>query len=256
MLTVGSLFAGIGGIELGLEWTGGFQTVWQCEIDPYAKRVLAKHWPDVPRWDDVRTFPPEPIKRWKCDVICGGFPCQGISAANFRATGLADERSGLWSEYARVLRVLRPRWVIIENVPALTFRGLDTVLGDLSTLGYDAEWQTISAQAIGSPITRDRLFVVASTASERCHADGVFGTRPPKTTSEKQAARTRCWPGQCQHSPALPDRVRWCPDAAVCRMVDGLPGELDRYRAVGNAVVPQVVQWIGEQILEAEKGKQ
>jgi DNA (cytosine-5)-methyltransferase 1 len=108
MLTVGSLFAGIGGIELGLERTGGFQTLWQVEQDEFARRVLAKHWPDVPRWDDVRTFPPD--EGWRCDLVCGGFPCKQTSTAaavHGRRHGLSGADSGLWHEQRRVIGRLR-----------------------------------------------------------------------------------------------------------------------------------------------------
>src|SRR5687767_562507 len=111
-MTFGSLFAGIGGFDLGFE-RAGMRCEWQVEIDPYCRRVLAKHWPDVRRWDDVRTFPPD--GDWGVDVICGGFPCQDISAAGKQA-GIEGERSGLWGEYERIIRVLRPRIVVVENV--------------------------------------------------------------------------------------------------------------------------------------------
>jgi DNA (cytosine-5)-methyltransferase 1 len=161
-LTVGSLFAGIGGIDLGLERTGGFETVWQVEIDDYARRVLAKHWPNVRRWDDVRTFPPEPAEEWRCDVICGGFPCQDISDAGSKL-GLSGKRSGLWREFARIIRVLRPLYVVVENVAALLDRGIGDVLGDLATIGYDAEWEVLSACAFGAPHTRERVFIIANS---------------------------------------------------------------------------------------------
>lgn len=133
-LTVGSLFSGIGGLELGLE-RAGMRTVWQVEQNEYCRKVLAKHWPDVQRFIDVRevgahNLPP-------VDLICGGFPCQDISNAG-TMEGLAGERSGLWSEYARIVRELRPRYVVVENVSALLARGIGCVLGDLAGLGSAA----------------------------------------------------------------------------------------------------------------------
>jgi len=116
-LRVGSLFSGIGGLELGLE-RAGMAIAWQVEIEPYALRVLEKHWPAAHRWEDVRTFPPQDGRDWSCDVIAGGFPCQDVSLAGKRA-GLAGERSGLWAQFARVIRELGPRWVLAENVPGL-----------------------------------------------------------------------------------------------------------------------------------------
>ena len=162
-LTVGSLFAGIGGLDLGLE-RAGMECKWQVEINEYSQRVLAKHWPDVRRWDDVRTWPQPDTDR--VDVICGGFPCQDISVAG-RGAGLAGERSGLWREMLRIIRDIRPRYVVIENVAALLVRGLDTVLWDVAESGYDAEWSTVSACSMGAPHARDRLFIVAYRNEKR-----------------------------------------------------------------------------------------
>src|SRR5271166_2072777 len=177
-LTFGSLFAGIGGMDLGLE-RAGMTCAWQVENDPWATRVLAKHWPNVRRWDDVRTFPPmadterqsetstnlphctEPpcwntwfesccCREWSVDLICGGFPCQDISYAG-KGAGLAGERSGLWYEFARIVRTIRPRYVLVENVSALLTRGLDAVLGTLVADGYGCEWACIPAAAVGAP---------------------------------------------------------------------------------------------------------
>jgi DNA (cytosine-5)-methyltransferase 1 len=167
-LTFGSLFAGIGGFDLGLE-RAGMRCEWQVEIDPYARAVLAKHWPDVRRHEDVRTFPPQEGE-WGVDVICGGFPCQDISVAG-KGAGLAGARSGLWYEYARIIGELRPRYVIVENVAALLARGMGTVLGDLSTLGYDAEWHVIPASAVGAPHRRERVWIVAHAVSSRAGSE-------------------------------------------------------------------------------------
>lgn len=157
-MTFGSLFAGIGGMDLGLE-RAGLTCKWQVEIDGYCRRVLAKHWPDVRRWDDVRAFPPAEGD-WSVDLIAGGFPCQDISSVGRRA-GIEGERSGLWSRYAEIVGLLRPSYVLMENVPNLLSLGLDRVLGDLSAIGYDAEWETLPAGAFGAPHLRWRVFVVA-----------------------------------------------------------------------------------------------
>src|SRR6476661_6834913 len=130
MLTFGSLFAGIGGIDLGLE-RAGMRCAWQVEIDDYATRVLAKHWPDVTRFRDVRSVGAHNLT--PVDLLAGGFPCQDISDAGKRA-GIEGARSGLWSEFARLIGELRPRYVLVENVTALLRRGMGTVLGDLAAL--------------------------------------------------------------------------------------------------------------------------
>jgi DNA-cytosine methyltransferase len=170
VLNVLDLFSGIGGISarksrdavsLGLE-RAGMRTVAFCEIEPYCRAVLRKHWPNVPCYDDVRTLTADRLEQTELlpDVICGGFPCQDISIAG-KGAGIEGERSGLWKEYARIIGELRPRYVIVENVAALLGRGLGRVLGDLAALGYDAEWHCIPASAVGAPHRRDRLWLVA-----------------------------------------------------------------------------------------------
>jgi len=187
-MNVLDLFSGIGGFSLGLE-RAGMRTVAFCEIDPYCRRVLAKHWPTVPVWGDIRTLtgqiiadaigsqlreqsgrrhgasgadPAQPGCNGSqgIDLICGGFPCQDISVAG-KGAGIGGARSGLWSEYARIIGEVRPRYVIVENVAALLGRGLDVVLGDLAALGYDAEWHCIRAADVGAPHLRDRVWIIA-----------------------------------------------------------------------------------------------
>ncbi len=162
MLRLLDLFSGIGGFSLGLERSGAFETVAFCEIEPYCQKVLAKHWPKVPIYDDVRTITAERLAAdgIAVDAICGGFPCQDISTAG-KGAGLAGERSGLWFEYARIISEVRPRYVIVENVSALLARGLDEVLRTLAEIGYDAEWHCIPASAVGAPHRRDRVWIVA-----------------------------------------------------------------------------------------------
>ena len=160
------LFSGIGGFSLGLERTGGFETVAFCEIDPFCRQVLAKHWPGVPIHDDIRTLNADWLAEtgaWP-DVICGGFPCTDISVAG-KGAGITGPQSGLWREYARLIGEIRPRFVLVENVAALLGRGLADVLGDLAALGYDAEWHCIPASAIGAPHRRDRVWIVADATS-------------------------------------------------------------------------------------------
>lgn len=157
-MNVVSLFAGIGGFELGLE-RAGMTVVAQCEINPKCRLLLREHWPEVQQFEDVCTMRAADVPH-RVDVICGGFPCQDISFAG-KGAGLAGERSGLWREYARLVREFRPDYVIVENVAALLGRGLGDVLGDLAALGYDAWWDCIPASAVGAPHRRDRLWLVA-----------------------------------------------------------------------------------------------
>ena len=161
-LKVLDLFSGIGGFSLGLERTGGFETVAFCEIEPFPRAVLKEHWPDVPCYEDVRTLTADQLRSdgIAVDVICGGFPCQDLSYAG-KGAGLEGARSGLWSEIARLVGELRPQYVIVENVSALLSRGLGRVLGDLAEIGYGAEWHCIPASAVGAPHIRDRIWIIA-----------------------------------------------------------------------------------------------
>ena len=239
-MTFGSLFSGIGGMDLGLE-RAGMTCRWQVEIDEYANNVLAAHWPDVPRYRDVRTFAHERIDGLSVELIAGGFPCQDISDAGKRR-GIDGERSGLWSEFARVVRVLRPRLVLVENVPALLRRGMQRVLGDLAACGYDAEWDCIPACAFGAHFRGDRVFIVAEDTA----AGGVRRERR-WSTNEPQVAHswgidefTRLLRHELQHG---------IPAGSLGRISDGVSHRVDRLRGIGNAVVPQVAEWIGTRIL-------
>jgi DNA (cytosine-5)-methyltransferase 1 len=154
------LFAGIGGFALGAKWAGlEFDAHYFSEVDPYAISVYSKRFPNAIPLGDIRTITADSLPRgdW---IIAGGFPCQDISVAG-KGAGLAGERSGLWYEYARIIGELRPRFAIMENVGALAFRGLDSVLGSLAALGYDAEWQDIRASDVGAPHRRERVWIVA-----------------------------------------------------------------------------------------------
>jgi len=162
-LAVLDLFSGIGGFSLGLERTGGFETKAFCEMKPHAQAVLAKNFPGVPCHSDVTTYP---FTEGEADVITAGFPCQDISFAG-EGAGLAGARSGLYREVVRALRLVRPRYAVLENVAALLSRGLGTVLGDVAEVGYDAEWHCIPASAAGAPHRRDRIWIVANARGEQ-----------------------------------------------------------------------------------------
>lgn len=162
-MRVMDLFSGIGGFSLGLKWAGGFETTSFCEIDPYCQKVLAKHWPDVPIHGDITK---RGFQEGEADVITAGFPCQDISFAG-KGAGITGSRSGLWREVVRAIRVVRPRYAILENVAALLGRGLGRVLGDLAESGADVEWNSISASDAGAPHIRDRIWILAHANGER-----------------------------------------------------------------------------------------
>ena len=255
-MKVGSLFAGIGGFDLGLE-RAGFEIAWQVEIDPYCQRVLAKHWPAVTRYGDIREVDWHTVE--PVDLLCGGFPCQDISLAG-KGAGLTGERSGLWFEYAKAIEVLKPRYVLIENVSALRSRGLDQVLGALASLGYDAEWHCIPACAVGAPHRRDRVWVVAyascagrrsrgqssSTRQEIAHRSIEMAH---STSAGPQGHGAECELGQGQSEMQVSGSGWWQSEPDVGRVAHGVPSRVDRLRALGNAVVPQIVESIGRFIL-------
>lgn len=237
MLTFGSLFAGIGGFDLGLE-RAGMQCAWQVEIDPYAQRILAKHWPDVPRYSDIRDCGAHNLA--PVDVLCGGFPCQDISDAGKRA-GITGSRSGLWSEFARIISELRPRYVIVENVSDLLHRGIGVVLGDLATIGYDAEWSIVSACALGAPHTRARLFIVAYPNGQ--HGQARLGDVAQRTQPHA-GDNHRTHSAQWLHA-----------DTRTYRMAHGVPHRMDRIRGLGNAIVPACAEYVGRCVTEHHRSR-
>jgi DNA (cytosine-5)-methyltransferase 1 len=321
--TVGSLFAGIGGLDLGLE-LAGMNVIWQSEIEPYCCRVLAKHWPDIPNLGDVREVDWSTVER--PDLICGGYPCQPFSLAGARR-GETDERH-LWPAMRDAIRVLRPRYALLENVPGHLSLGFDRVLGDLADVGYDATWDCIPAAAVGAPHLRYRLFVVAypqrdelreqpvafrwgsgvaesrDDGPQRLVADSAGFGEPDEQTCRDAAlqsfgtvagtgdrtrrgnrssrvgehgrgtrvmatvgdpngvARETGSPHKAQRGtleqPGAVERLerpacglgdQWAVEPDVGRVAHGIPSRVDRLRALGNAVVPQVAEWIGQQIL-------
>lgn len=259
-MTFGSLFAGIGGFDLGFE-RAGLKCEWQVEIDPFCLKVLAKHWPAVRRHHDVRTFPNGDLDQWNVDVICGGFPCQDLSKAgrfSGKRLGLQGERSGLWREYLRIIRVLRPRFVVVENTTALLAGPLATVLGDLAEIGFDAEWHCLPAAAVGAPHIRDRCFVLAYAEGGRVRHAGRGPIARP--TAEVQRA-TGEWEGLWAESRPVGEGTgargdgeitHWGLEPGVRRVAHGVSNRVDRNRnkGIGNAVVPQVAEWIGRRLME------
>jgi len=246
-LRVLDLFSGIGGFSLGLERTGGFETVAFCEIDPFCRRVLARHWPNVPCFEDVTKLKAEDVG--PVDVICGGFPCQDISEANHAGEGLDGKRSGLWFEYARLIGELRPDFAIVENTSALLARGLGRVLGSLAEVGYDAEWHSIPASALGAVHERDRVWILAyPSATQRgplieqgdlARANRVLSERAEDASRTARVLEAASW-----------DRPWLEVIDDVRRLDDGLPVRLDGFNALANAVVPPIPEMFGRAILE------
>lgn len=288
-LTVGSLFSGIGGLDLGLE-RAGMAVRWQSEIDPYACRVLAKHWPGVPNLGDITKIDWSTVER--VDVICGGYPCQPFSLAGVRRG--EDDPRHLWPHFARAIRVLRPRYALLENVPGHLSLGFGRVLGDLAELGFDAEWDCIPAAAVGAPHLRYRLFVVAHANGEQHEScsPAVRGSSTPLVPADTNSDELRQEPvtvrrgegarvvgddgktrdmadaqefsvraGLRESEPGGERRRRpgdggrsshtWSVEPDVGRVAHGVPARVDRLRALGNAVVPQVAEFVGRRIMEA-----
>lgn len=237
------LFSGIGGFSLGLERTGGFKTVAFCEIDPFCRGELARNWPEVPCYHDIRELTAERLATDGIiiDAICGGFPCQDISASG-SGLGLDGERSGLWYEYERLIRELRPQYVVVENSPELLDRWLGVILGALAALGYDAEWECIPASAVGAPHRRDRIWVVA-------YPNGIGQSQPRGLIDAVHPA-----PLSFGEADALVASVQRGAVPFVCGRHDGVPPRVAEpmLKALGNAVVPQIPELIGRAILAAE----
>jgi DNA (cytosine-5)-methyltransferase 1 len=297
-------FSGIGGFSLAARWLGGIETVQFVEREPFCQRILSKHWPTVPIHDDICTFQPDP---GSADIVCSGFPCQDISQAG-KGAGLAGSRSGLFYELLRVVRLVEPRYIVLENVAAITYRGMDDVLGALAEAGYDAEWACIPAAAVGACHQRDRWWCVAYAqsgrwgtgpgqgASQAGHQGPGTGEGAAGSTAHAAHMLSHGGAGQHQGEPggrsvpepgdgdraATPDPMRQRlerPDelggsggpwpAAVARLSpdwrsylsepvlrrgnDGLSGRVDRLKALGNAVVPQVAMVPLARVLALER---
>ena len=252
-LKVLDLFSGIGGFSLGLERTGGFDTVAFCEIEPFPRKVLAKHWPEVPCYEDVTKLTGNILRRdgISVDVITGGFPCQDISVAGKQAGIGEGTRSGLWSECERLLGELRPQYAIFENVTNLLSgpseqpgRWFSRILCDLAEIGYDAEWHDIPASYVGAPHRRSRIWIIAYP--KRTGRQGLIAN-DSLLGSEIEAYPFSCYGSVERGRPVVSGSL-------PLRTGDGVSLAMDRRRikACGNAVVPQIPELIGRAILEAE----
>jgi DNA (cytosine-5)-methyltransferase 1 len=230
-LTVGSLFSGIGGLDLGLE-RAGMNVIWQSEIDPYACKVLSKHWPKVPNHGNIKHI------NWgdivQPDVICGGYPCQPFSVAGNRQG--EDDPRHLWPWVREAISQLRPKYAILENVRGHVTLGLSSVLGDLASIGYDAQWNIVSAASVGAPHQRERLFVIAYPSGQR-----LQGHLRAFQEAEKTNVPTRgTW---------------WSTESRVCGVAHGIPKRMDRLKGLGNAVVPQVAEIVGRMVIDYDTNK-
>lgn len=250
----GSLFSGIGGMDLGLEWAG-FQTKWQVENNDYCLKVLSKRWPNVLKYTDITTLDfttVEPV-----DLLAGGFPCQDLSVAGKRQGLKAGTRSGLWFEFLRGIRTLRPRFVLVENVPGLlTNHALGRVLGDLAECGYNAEWTVLSAAQFGAPHLRRRVWIVAYP---QCFLGDrtIFPKNGAKVGKNARGKWGQNWvkPELVADPTSLVENREWwnvC-EPPLMRVTNGDTTILDRIKGLGNACVPQVVEWIGRQIIESSQ---
>ena len=264
-LTHLSLFSGIGGLDLAAEWAG-FKTVGQCEWAEYPTKVLEKHWPDVPRWKDIRTLTGGDFfgrtGLHTVDVISGGFPCQPFSVAGKRR-GKEDDRY-LWPEMLRIVQEIRPSWIVGENVAGIVNMELDTVLADLEGAGYSCQTLIIPACGVDAPHQRNRCAILAYTNSprrEKCDAprfaaDERFlaGSSPSDVADAKGKLRKSS--EQCAEPARLTgstECMRWKPEPDVGRVAYGVPHRVDRLRCLGNAVVPQQFHSIFRAIKETEE---
>jgi DNA-cytosine methyltransferase len=250
-----SLFSGIGALDLAVEAVTGGRTVVQVEAVPYRRAVLAKHWPDAQRHNDVCTFT---APTGSFDIMCGGFPCQDISPLGSKK-GLAGTKSGLWREYVRILREVQPHAIFIENVQDLRTRGLNQVLQDLTTSGYHAVWASIEARTAGIQLRRARIFLLAISTQERFQGDATTRLLTRALTPIPYAHR-------CRHDvPSPSDRQGSSaydgPEPAVLRTAYGNPRGLDAHRrrervaSIGDSVSPPqaiaAYSWCAEQLYAA-----
>jgi len=261
-LTVGSLFSGIGGLDLGLE-RAGMRVIWQSEIDPYASRVLKKHWPEVPNYGDIKKIDWGTVE--PPDVICGGYPCQPFSMAGQRK-GEEDPRH-LWPWVRESIRILRPRYAILENVQGHLSLGGPTVIREITELGYDCEWRVISAASVGAHHRRNRIVIVAYPNNQGLQ--GRSETSLPKwevtdghagegcsdmadTSSRGRIRRRGAFEGLNEEISgyALRSAAYWATEPQLGRMANGIPSRVDRLKGLGNAVVPQVAEIVGRLVIE------
>jgi DNA (cytosine-5)-methyltransferase 1 len=285
VLNVLDIFSGIGGFSIGLEAVG-MQTVAFCEINPFCRKILTRHWPSVPIFSDITTIDKKDLKALPpIDVIAGGFPCQDISVAG-KQKGIEAKRSGLWKEFARLINEIRPKYAIIENVANLRSQGLISVLQDLWEIGYDAEWHCIPASAFGAPHRRDRIWIIAYPACigqiglsvGKEEAESELGGGSEDVSDPDQQGLQRCggfeeispicsqeqigmyycrrgikqWGKEPLEVPRLkderlnPDWVEWLMGYPISWTDGG--SRMQRLMALGNSVVPLIPEFLGKAI--------
>lgn len=259
-LRVLDLFSGIGGFSLGLERTGGFETVAFCEIEEFPRKVLSKHWPEVPIYEDVTKLTGAILERdgISVDVITGGFPCQDISVAGKRAGISEGTRSGLWAEIVRLIGEIRPRYVIVENVANLLSgpsekrgRWFGRVLGDLAECGYDAEWENIPAAAVGAPHRRERVWIMAYPRQINVTQSVFAGHHAAQRAWGAETFRLPNGVVSQVGSSVRPVFDRWVGKPEPSELADGVSDWALKLGCYGNAVVPQIPEMIGNAILKA-----
>jgi len=257
MIKIGSVFSGIGGFELGLERAiPNSQTIWQCEQDKYCRSILQKHWPDAKMYDDITKMDTAEVER--PHILCGGFPCQDISVAG-KGAGIHGKKSGLWWHMHALISRFRPSIIVLENVPAISFRGAREVLGSLAQIRYDAEWTTISARQFGAPHLRKRWFCVAYPHSKRKPDSPKYETSMGRLSSYSISLRA-----QIQTEGKQPTKQmlrgtgeKWNfwkkrpSESPLCAVDDGISQRVARLKALGNAIVPQCSEYIGHCIVRS-----
>ena len=257
-LTHGSLFSGIGGIELGLEWAG-FKTTWQVEIDDFCNQVLAKRWPNVPKFLDVKSVGKHNLT--PVNLISGGFPCQDLSVgAGGKERGLF-ERSGLWFEYARIIREIRPDWVLVENVPNLKTHGADIVLSDLEGADYSCWASVVGCDSFQAPFKRHRVFILAHNNADSLGSLGEIVGWPPLLPELEGSLAKVCqdwqgWKHELVAGDASPRRSTEESEvdayARGVRELYGIPDWTHRLKTLGNACTPVIPALIGAFIQNIE----
>lgn len=265
MLKVGSLFSGIAGLDLGLE-RAGMKIQWFCENNPFCRRVLKKRYPRTICFTDVKYIQPTKFCK-SIDVLAGGFPCQPVSLAGKR-NGYLDPR-WLWPEFYRCIEILKPKYVLIENVEGLKTYGLSAILTDLATEGYDAEWDCLPASILGAPHIRKRYFIVGYPSGYvRDEGTAIFDFEKFKEWAFSYInSDSSCTGSQSGDTYRLKRRRDitintdgplggygwWETEPRVGRVVNGSPVRLDRLRALANAVVPQLAEYVGYSLIEFHK---